>query len=346
MRADWVVVVAGAIAAVAVVAAQTGASPIVHGGDVTFVATGDPADPPRIVGDFNGWEGGGMTPAADGRRYTLRVTLDPAARIEYLIAYRDRFTLDPGNARTVPAPGGGPRSELLMPKYRPPAPLPPPRARGTVEDVSFESGGGERRRVRVYRPAGRRAALPVLYVHDGDIFAAALGLPSILDSLIDSGRMAPALVVFIDAADRHADYEPGSAFRHVFTQEIVPLIERRYTVAPGRRALMGLSRSTVGAFDACVRGTVPFEACVLMAPAVPAAQLSTIPRVLSGTRYVIETGTYDIPLVGDARALRRALEARHAAVTYVESPQGHNHTAFRSRLPAVMTALFPPAGRS
>src|SRR3954469_22051210 len=66
-------------------------SPIVRGHEVIFLAQGDPSDPPRIVADFNGWEGAAMTTSADGRTYTLRVTLDPAARIEYLIAYRARF---------------------------------------------------------------------------------------------------------------------------------------------------------------------------------------------------------------------------------------------------------------
>jgi enterochelin esterase family protein len=316
--------------------------PIVRGATVTFVATGDPSDPPRIVADFNGWDGGAMTPSADGRTYSLRVTLDPAARIEYLIAYRGRFDLDPGNPRTVPSPGGEPRSELLMPRYRPPAPLPAARTHGTIEEVPFESAAGTRRRVRVYVPAGRHAVLPVLYVHDGDIFAGALGLPSVLDSLIDAGRMAPAFVVFIDAVDRHDDYEPGSPFRDVFVREIVPLVERRYAVAPGRRALMGLSRSTVGALDTCVNGALRFEACALIAPAVSSSQFRAILRGLNpNTRFLIETGTYDVPLVTDARALRRALDAAHARVSYVESPQGHNHTAFRRRLPDVLTALFP-----
>ena len=90
---------------------------------------------------------------------------------------------------------------------------------------------GERRRIRVYVPAAGGRPLPILYVHDGEIFERTLGLPSIVDSLIDSGQMAPALVAFIEAVDRHDDYEPGSPFRAVFTGEIVPLIERRYGVA-------------------------------------------------------------------------------------------------------------------
>lgn len=288
-----------------------------------------------------------MTASADRRTYTLRVRLDPAARIEYLIAYRGRFERDPGNPRTVPAPAGPPRSELLMPRYRPPVPLPQPRARGTVSEVPFASRHGERRRIRVYVPAAASRPLPILYVHDGDIVFGALDLPFVLDSLIDSGRMAPALVVFIDAVDRHADYEPGSPFRDVFTREIVPLIEGRYRVVPGRRALLGLSRSTAGALDACVNGPVTFAACVLMAPAVPSRHLPALTgRAGRTTRFVIETGTYDMPLVSDARALRGALEQRRVPVRYFESPQGHNHTAFRSRLPAVMIGLFPLAGLS
>lgn len=321
-------------------------SPVINGRDVTFVATGDPSDPPRIVADFNGWEGGAMTPSGDGRTYTLRVALDPAARIEYLIAYRQRFERDPGNPRTVPAPAGPPRSELLMPQYRPPDALPAARDHGRIEDVPFLSRRGERRTLRVYVPPDGRRPLPILYVHDGGIFEQTLDLPSIVDALVASGRMAPAFVAFVGVVDRHDDYEPGSPFRDVFTREIVPLIEGRYAVVPGRRALMGLSRSTVGALDTCVHGGVSFETCVLIAPAVPAAQMPAMLKGAGGpTRFLIETGTYDIPLVSDARALRGALDAHHAPVRYVESPQGHNHTAVRSRLPAVMTDLFPPAGR-
>ena len=130
-----------------------------------------------------------MTPSADRRTFTLRVTLDPAARIEYLIAYRGRFELNPGNPRTVPA-----------------------------------------------------------------------------------------------------------------------------------RALI--------------------------APAIPANHLPALTgSAAAPMRFIIETGTYDVPLVSEARALRRALAQRHAPVRYVESPQRHNHTAFGSRLPAVMRDVFPPASR-
>jgi len=322
-------------------------SPIVRVRDVTFVATGDRSDPPRIVADFNGWAGGDVIPSGDGRTYTLQATLDPAARIEYLIAYRNRFMLDPGNPLTVPAPAGPPRSELRMPAYRPLTSLPAPRRRGTVEDVAFSTRQGERRRIRVYVPAAPQQDLPILYVHDGDIVISALGLPSMLDALISDGQMAPAFVAFIDAVDRHEDYEPGSPFRAAFTREIVPLIEHRYRVAHDRRALMGLSRSTVGALDTCANGEITFEACALVAPAIAPRHFHTVlPGAGSRTRFLIETGTYDIPLVADARVLRSELERRDVPVRYVESPQGHNHTAFRDRLPALMRDVFPVRERA
>ena len=327
-------------------AATVQPTPIVRADAVQFVAAGTPSDPPRIVADFNGWEGGDMTPSGDGRTYTLRVTLDPAARIEYLIAYRSQFVLDPGNPLTVPSPAGLPRSELRMPEYRPPAPLPPPRSRGTIVEVPFTSKAGGTRRIRVYQPPTARRNVPILYVHDGDIFINALGLPSILDSLISAGRMEPTVVACIDAVDRHDDYAPGSPFRSIFTSEIVPMLEQRYAIARDRRAVLGLSRSTVAALDTCANGSIPFDACALLAPAIPAKDFSAVlPVAGSKTRVFIETGLYDIPLVADARALRRELEGRRLSVRYVESPEGHNHSAFRARLPELLEQIFPGGRR-
>jgi len=333
------VVIAVVLASVAGVAAQ---SPIVRDREVTFVVAGDRRDPPRIVADFNGWAGGAMAPSSDGRTFTLRATLDPAARIEYLVAFRDRFELDRGNPRSVPSPAGLPRSELVMPGYRQPAPLAQPQRRGTVEEFAFVSRAGERRRIRVYVPnPDSRIPTPVLYLHDGDIVLDKLELPALLDTLIDRGEMAPVVAVFIDAVDRHDDYEPGSRFRAVLVNEIVPAIEQRYRSANGHRAILGLSRSTVGALDTCTNGGVAFDACLLVAPAVAPAQFVRVLPTKSTTRFALASGTYDIPLVTDARALRDEMQRRGLPVQYSELPQGHNHTAFRAALPPLLQSMFP-----
>jgi enterochelin esterase-like enzyme len=245
----------------------------------------------------------------------------------------------------VASPAGLPRSELVMPGYRPPAPLAQPQKRGTVEEFPFVSHDGERRRIRVYVPAVRgvrlQPDLPVLYIHDGDIVLDRLELPAVLDALIDRGEMAPVVAVFIDAIDRHDDYEPGSPFRAVLVNEIVPAIEQRYGAAHGHRAVLGLSRSTVGALDTCTNGGVAFDACLLVAPAVAPAQFARVLPTTSTTRFALASGTYDIPLVTDARALRDEMQRRGLSVQYRELPQGHNHTAFRAALPALLQSIFP-----
>ena len=309
-----------------------------------FVAGGTLSDPPRIVGDCNGWQGGDMQPSPDGRTFTLDVVLHPAARIEYLIAYEHRFVTDPGNSLTIDAPGGGRRSELRMPGYRPMPPLASTHAHGVLEEIPFTSKAGERRRIRAYVPPGKRQRLPILYVHDGDIFVTSLRFPAVLDSLIGAGRIAPAIVVFIDAVDRHDDYAAGSRFRTVLSSEIVPLLEGRYSVDVKRRALMGLSRSTLGALDTCSHSPVSFESCVLVAPAIPASQFSAVlPEAGRRLRLFIATGTYDIPLIDAARAMRQELERRLLDVYYVEAPEGHNHTAFLAALPGILARVFPSA---
>ena len=326
---------------------RSAATPIIRGEEVTFVAAGDSADPPHIVADFNGWDpaAGAMQRARQSGLYTLRVRLDPAARIEYLIAYRERFEVDPRNPLRIPAPTGAPRSELRMPGYRPPPPLPAPVTRGVVQNVPFTSRAGESRRVRVHRPRSATGPLPVLYVHDGIIAAEELDMPAMLDALIESGRMAPIVTVFINSVDRYDDYSVGSMFSYVFTGEIVPLVEERYKVIPGARAVLGFSRSTVGALDAALNGPVSFARCGLVAPAMNPAVLSSIFKAAAqrSPRVTIAAGTYDIPLIDDATALRKALDARRILLDWFEVPEGHNHAAWRGQLQSILASWFPPA---
>jgi enterochelin esterase-like enzyme len=324
---------------------QDRAAPYVDGRDVTFVADGSPADPPRIVADFNGWDpaAGTMTRTRAGH-YELRVRLDPAARIEYLIAYRDRFEVDPRNPLRVPAPTGAPRSELRMPGYRAPSPPPTPATAGITQTFPFTSKGGEPRRVRVHRPRDASGPLPILYVHDGVIAADELGMPAMIDGLTEAGRMAPIMAVFVNSIDRHEDYAVGSMFGYVFTGEIVPAVEGRYGILAGSRALLGMSRSTVGALDVCVNSKVAFQRCGLVAPAINSQAALAILKHPKGAwpRVTILAGTYDVPLIDDARTLRASLTTRGVPLEWIEAPEGHNHTAWKGMLPSLLTSWFPP----
>ena len=327
---------------------QSRPTPYVDGRDVTFVAAGHPSDPPRIVADFNGWDpsAGAMRHVGRGR-YELRVRLDPAARIEYLIAYRDRFEIDPRNPRRVPAPTGALRSELRMPGYRLPDALPRPSVPGATETMPFVSKAGELRRVRVHRPRNAAGPLPILYVHDGILAVEELDMPSMLDALIEADRMAPITAVFINSIDRHEDYAVGSMFGYVFVGEIVPAVERRHGVAADSRAILGFSRSTVGALDVALNGAIPFQRCGLVAPAIPPQTTASLLKQTKGAfpQVTVLAGKYDVPLIDDARALRAALASRGVPLEWIETPEGHNHTAWKGLLPRLLTSWFPPVRR-
>jgi enterochelin esterase-like enzyme len=316
-------------------------TPIVNGRDVTFVAAGTAPDPPRIVADFNGWDphAGAMKRAEDGV-YTLHVRLDPAARIEYLIAYNERFEVDPRNPLRVPSPTGAPRSELRMPGYRPPAPLPGPETPGAVQNVPFTSRAGEARRVRVHRPAGVTGPAPILYVHDGIIAIEQLDMPAMIDGLVAANQMRPITTVYINSVDRYDDFAVGSMFSYVLMGEVVPMIEQRYPLH-GSRAVVGFSRSAVGALDAALNGSVSFARVGLVAPAMNRPTVQSLLKAPRATPHVtILAGTYDIPLIEDAQALRSALQSRKVPHDWFEVPEGHNHTAWRAQLRRLLTLWF------
>jgi enterochelin esterase-like enzyme len=321
---------------------RSGFTPVVKGRDVTFIATGTAADPPRIVADFNGWDAnaGAMKRSAEGL-YTLQVRLDPAARIEYLIAYNDRFEVDPRNPLKVPSPTGAPRSELRMPGYRAPSPLPRGEGSGSVQHVPFTSRAGESRRVRVHRPAGVTGPTPILYVHDGIIAVEQLDMAALIDGLVASSQMAPITTVFINSVDRYDDFAVGSMFSYVFAGEIVPMIEERYPLQE-TRSVLGFSRSTVGALDVALNGNVKFARAGLVAPAMnPPTRASLVKAPRQAPHVTILAGTYDIPLIEDAQALRAALQSRNIPQDWFEVPEGHNHTAWHTQLRRLLTTWYP-----
>jgi enterochelin esterase-like enzyme len=169
-------------------------------------------------------------------------------------------------------------------------------------------------------------------------------MPAMLDALIGSGRMAPIIAVFINSIDRHEDYAVGSMFGYVFTGEILPAIERRYEAGAVSRAILGFSRSTVGALDLALNSGVSFQRCGLVAPAIsPQAAASILKRAnTTSARVTVLAGTYDVPLIEDARALRTALKSHRVPLDWIETPEGHNHTAWKGSLPRLLESWFPP----
>jgi enterochelin esterase family protein len=336
---------------------RAGATPIVEGSTAVFLVEGDPAAPPRLVGDWNAWgdsergaEGSRLERLGATRFFFRRVELPRAARLEYRIAVGGRETPDPLNPRRV-AGFDGEQSEVRMPGYAPVvrAADEAPVARGEV--VRFEHRStilSNTRRVYVYLPAGYDAGggrrYPEAWLGDGATYVERIGVPRLLDRLIAERRLEPVVAVLVDPADRRSEYDVHAGHRRMMTDELVPRIVRDYRVEgrASRRLLAGGSRGGQMALDLCLSAPEVFGLCGAWAPAVaPRRVADFLGGRLTPGRFVLLRALYDDRFGPDAPALRDGLTALGAHVDYLEEPQGHTLGAWPDLTARVLLAVFP-----
>jgi hypothetical protein len=262
---------------------RAGGTPIVEGTTVIFLAEGDPARPPRLVGDWNGWGEGEAGAKAAGlerlgrtRFFFRRVELPRDARVEYLFVTPQGEAPDVFNPRQV-AGFNGPQSELRMPGYDPvvDSTFAAAAPQGEVVSLVYESRIlANTRRVHVYLPPGydprgsRR--FPEAWLGDGTTYVERLAAPRAFDALIASGRLEPLVVVLVDPVERRVEYGVHAGFRRMMLEELVPRIAREYRVLgrAERRLAAGGSRGGQAALDLCLSAPEVFGLCGAWAPAI------------------------------------------------------------------------------
>jgi enterochelin esterase-like enzyme len=341
---------------------RLGPPPLVQGADAVFLAEGDAASPPRILGDFNGWGEAAADPEATGamarvpgtRWYWLRVRLDPAARIEYTIVRAGREGPDPRNPRRLDC-FGEPCSELVMPRWSGEAEAAPDPAhpRGRVVRTTFESRAlGNRRALHVYLPPGYAESddrYPTAYFGDGTTYVDGVRVPEVLDRVIATGRVRPLVAVFVDPVVRREEYVGHEGYRRLIAEELVPAIDRDYRTdaRPAARAILGGSRGGLAAADMALARPDVFGLCAPLSPAISPADLEA--RIAGGPlrplRFFVVAGTYDREWLPDGRRLRDALRARGYDVRYGEFPEGHSLKAWRAQIDDALEAFFPASAR-
>lgn len=87
---------------------------------------------------------------------------------------------------------------------------------------------------RVYEPEGarRNAALPTLYITDGQWYISRGELPKLLDAEIAAGNIDPLLVVFVDSRNpdrlqqnrRNQQFFCNPRYVDFFTEELLPAL--------------------------------------------------------------------------------------------------------------------------
>ena len=338
--------------------AAFGPTPLVEGEQAIFVAQGEPSDPPRIVGDLNGWgrndEGpiesaGSMTPIEGTDWHYLRKDFQQDARIEYAIVYGDAEHVDPHNPATTLG-FQDPVSELAMPAYeRPPEFLEDPSVpKGLVSENVFKSRIlNNERKVFVYLPNGydeSERRYPSLYIGDGGGYVER-GIPRLLDYTIAKGICRPLIAVFVDPVVRREEYGMHEGYRRFVTEELVPFIDKNYRTLtePKERAVMGSSRGGLAAADLAYSHPEIFGNAAALSPATRPTNFNEIiaSNPPKPVRFFLIVGHYDVRWGRDGLAPRDALTEAGYDFAYLEIPEGHSIDAWRARVDDVVADFFP-----
>jgi glucoamylase len=333
-------------------------SPIIEENEVTFVYRGS-ARQVEVVGDFTGWAPRRLSmqevPGTDLKFYTHR--FDGEARVEYKFIADGEWVNDALNPDRVDNGVGGFNSFFAMPGYRASVPLalPPKHDGATLEEIEVRSARlGGQRRIQVSLPPGYRQSqdrYPVLYVQDGSEYVRRARAVEVADDLINSGRVAPFIIVFVDPQDRMKDYWASDDFAAFMATELVPFVDARYRTRAERdgRALLGASLGGVISLWTALKypdvfARVGAQSAAFQIDDEKVVTALTSLGLMSAARpmsFYFDVGRFE-PVLGAGRRVRVLLAARGYPVAYRETEAGHNWTNWRDRLPEAFTAIWSP----
>ncbi|HZX04739.1 alpha/beta hydrolase [Kribbella sp.] len=120
---------------------------------------------------------------------------------------------------------------------------------------------GNERRIWAYTPRGYvpdAEPLPFLVLFDGDTVLGPMPMPTILDNLIEAGRIPPMIAVLVDSLTqevRNRELPCGAPFLEYLTDELLPWVRERYRITgdPARTIVAGQSHGGQAAAFAALR---------------------------------------------------------------------------------------------
>jgi predicted alpha/beta superfamily hydrolase len=254
---------------------------------------------------------------------------------------------------------------------------PPLQRTGRIDRIAaLPSAHVSPREVQVWLPPGYEQddgrRYPVLYLQDGqNVFdAAGAGAEWQVDEaaqrLVLAGEVAPLIIVGVASGDtRIQDYTPvpsrgpggvvagggAAAYARYLTQELKPLIDRRYRTRPGRdsTAVGGSSLGGLVSMWSLLAHGDTFGAALVVSPSVWWADediLKQVPQRAPGQpvpRIWLDVGVDEGPgMVAGARRLRQALAAAGWPSQYLEADgAGHDEASWAARVPQMLRFLQP-----
>jgi enterochelin esterase family protein len=185
-------------------------------------------------------------------------------------------------------------------------------------------------------------------------------VPVIVDNLIESGKIKPLVVVFVNQANRMTELEPNDAFTQFIAGELLPYVRDKYGTSadPARNVLMGSSQGGLAANALAIArpdlfgGVISQSASLWWRPATDTAP-EYFARLIARTppkpiRFYLEVGSFEIDRTSGGqpgqvdvnRHFRDVLVAKGYDVVYSEYPGGHEYLSWRVTTPAALMHFF------
>jgi len=207
---------------------------------------------------------------------------------------------------------------------------------------------------RVYLPAGHESMsdLPSMYVADGQWYIAEGGMRSVLDTLIEEGKIEPVLVVFVDNRNpvnlnenrRNRQFFCNPNYIDFYRDELVPRIDSTYNTRADRssRGILGLSFGGLNSACFGLYAHDTFEDIAMQSPAMhPVPSIQQAYRDSVGLPLNIFLSSGDRRDNEDrTRHFRDILEDKEYPMKYMEVPFAHNWENWRPLLDDLLLYFY------
>ena len=185
-------------------------------------------------------------------------------------------------------------------------------------------------------------------------------LKTVLDNLIHRLEIAPMIVALTDARERLVEYPDHRPHARHLTEELVPLLEKRFPIvqSPASRALMGASFGGVASLSCAWRYPGFYGRLLLQSGSFAFTDIGTHNRGPAfdpvvdfvnefrrnpgrpSEKVFVSCGMYE-SLIYENRSMVPLLQSTGMDVRYVEARDSHNWENWRDRLREGLSWLFP-----
>ena len=326
-------------------------------GDTAYFVYNDNASKVEVVGDFNIWGNMGiwMCKNLPGTNFFyFPRAFEHTARLDYkLIIDSTRWINDPNNPNTITG-GYGSNSELAMPGYVQPweIELYEDVSKGSIEKFSLVAEELDRSyNIQVYLPPDYEASsdklYPTVYVHDGQEYLDLASMENVLNNLIDSNKINPLIVVFIEPNNRDEEYayDLRYSYAQFVVTTLVDYIDSNYNTMKSNKSRLTMGDSFAGNISGLIAYTHPdvFANCGWHSPAFWPND-SEVANMYTGShkdiRIYFTVGSYE-GIGVDLNDFINSLTALNYDFDWDLYYEGHSWGQWRATIDNILMHFFP-----